>query len=71
MSLVSISQSGSKLRLRRYVRTTRILTHDGCYVPGGCTPLNVEYYRQWGAPQDRVAQKPALGGRRVRATSSA
>lgn len=72
MMFVSISTSGRLVRLRRYEGRQEALTHAGCYEPSTATPLAVENYRLWGAPQDRLLKPSTLPrGRRVRATSSA
>lgn len=57
-ALVSVTGQGETTRLRRYELNDRrlICTHDGRYDPGGVTPMNVGYYFDSGAPQDRVAQ---------------
>lgn len=71
MSLVSITQSGSQLRLRRYARAGRALTHDGTYDPLGCTPCALEGYRQFGARQDQLRQALPLRGVGGQVTRSA
>lgn len=58
MRLVSITETRGDIRLRRYeTRAGKLVcTHDGAYAPAGVTPMNVGYYFDSGAPQDRVAQ---------------
>lgn len=66
MSFVSISRHGSLIRLRRYEHPTRVLTHEGSYAPESVTPVDLEYYRQWGAPQDRTRPEASSVSRRHR-----
>lgn len=68
MSVVSISQAGDQVYLRRY-DFSRNRTHEGRYDPDGATVANIEFYRRWGAPQDQLAQPVAP--RKCKATSSA
>lgn len=68
MMFVSITQTGKLLRLRRYEGRVQALTHAGCYEPGGVTPVNLENYRQNGAPQDRLVPLSIPPRRSVGAT---
>lgn len=71
MSLVSITQTGRLVRLRRYERATKRCTHDGSYEPATILLPNLEYYRAYGATQDLVGLLPPRRRRDVTSTSSA
>lgn len=71
--LVSMTGTGDMTRLRRYQQQDRrvVCTHDGSYQPEGVTPINVGYYVDSGAPQDRLAPRRDYPGARRGGSPSA
>lgn len=59
--LVSITPKGGETHVRRYVASAGVVsalcTHAGSYAPEGVTLVNVEYYRERGAPQDLIRRR--------------
>lgn len=71
--LVSMTGAGDMTRLRRYQQQDQrvVCTHDGSYQPEGVTPINVGYYVDSGAPQDRIAPRRNYPGARHEGPSAA